>query len=181
MKMEQTWGEYWSEIKDEIWESAMTEAHEKMGYYKGEYVDDWDELVWYAKKIHREYKEIEYSDWQLNLCNDAHDKHKEYLQSKMWNKIRFEVLERDKFRCVECGKSAEDVHHVDYKYLGTDMESDYCVSLCKTCHKEKHKDGGAWAKCTKCQTQMVVSKDRKSCWCVNPSCRDGRDNIKLEA
>jgi len=123
------------------WEEAMEEAREELGYYPNEYVEDWDELIENARDVYEYYKQEEYE----GFCEDAYYKHQEYLKSDRWKKLRLKVLERDKFVCKDCSKKASlnyyiilDVHHTNYDYIETKEEINYCISLCRECHKKRH-------------------------------------------
>ena len=64
----------------------------------------------------------------------------ELLRDPRWQKKRLEVLQRDSFRCTDCGDetSTLHVHHLLYKqnkmpweYLNCDL-----TTLCENCHTE---------------------------------------------
>ena len=58
---------------------------------------------------------------------------------KGWGVFRRKVLERDGYRCRECGKAGKlEVHHVKPVYTHPDLELNpsNCISLCVDCHKE---------------------------------------------
>lgn len=69
-----------------------------------------------------------------------------YIRSKYWREVvRAAVLERDGYRCVCCGRTAEEanltVHHSTYDCLYHEMEGDNLrklVTLCQYCHKGIH-------------------------------------------
>jgi 5-methylcytosine-specific restriction endonuclease McrA len=73
-----------------------------------------------------------------------------YLTSNHWKRLRLWRLAKDKFKCVKCGKRAEDnLLHVDHLRYGKrigDERLDDLQSLCEGCHKLKTKmfsmDGG---------------------------------------
>lgn len=57
-------------------------------------------------------------------------------------KKRLQILERDLFKCVDCGK-IDISHHIDHeyylKYSSPWQVPDSClVTLCKNCHKKRH-------------------------------------------
>ncbi len=65
-----------------------------------------------------------------------------YLQSDKWKNIREEVLKRDRYLCCDCLaegiiKHAECVHHMDYDFLHTLREKEFCISLCNNCHEAR--------------------------------------------
>lgn len=59
-----------------------------------------------------------------------------------WSKIRKSILERDKWRCVECGSNIRGrnahVHHKLPKAIGGSNEPENLISLCSSCHSLKH-------------------------------------------
>ena len=69
------------------------------------------------------------------------------LQDERWHNKRNTILERDKHRCVKCGKTTTlQVHHKYYnkypdgkKVNPWDYPNDALITLCDECHKEVHK------------------------------------------
>jgi len=89
----------------------------------------------------------------------ASDAHRDYLNSPEWKTKRERVMKRDKYYCRDClvfipqikklfkdfifeeidfARRASQVHHLDYSFLNTPYEIDYCISLCEECHKKRH-------------------------------------------
>ncbi len=61
----------------------------------------------------------------------------EYLDSKLWSKIRRRILKRDNNICQLCGKKANSVHHRSYAYEVIIGEGDnQLISLCNKCHTD---------------------------------------------
>ena len=61
------------------------------------------------------------------------------IGSRAWEGIRRAALDRDNWRCRECGRAgAMQVHHVISVYLGGSDEFSNLVSLCRGCHAAKH-------------------------------------------
>lgn len=59
---------------------------------------------------------------------------------KQYRKMRVKALERDEYRCVECGKDEElHVHHKVHRENGGTNDLENLETLCKWCHAEKHK------------------------------------------
>ena len=116
------------------WDEAIDEAKERLGYYPDDYIKDWDEVVETARYIFDTENDLEYED----LCYESRMIYKKYLKSDIWKKLRKKIMVRDKNICVDCGGKATEVHHLNYNYLHTEKESDYCVSLCHNCHKKRH-------------------------------------------
>lgn len=63
------------------------------------------------------------------------------LQNGQWQKKRLEILQRDSFKCLNCG-SADSlvVHHLYYRYglKPWQYKSDSLVTLCGICHTKLH-------------------------------------------
>lgn len=75
-------------------------------------------------------------------------KYYDYLQSKKWQKIRFKVAKRAKFKCECCEKKCTDkktlkgfqVHHMTYENLYDEKKHmEDLVFLCKDCHEKTTK------------------------------------------
>lgn len=54
-----------------------------------------------------------------------------------WNKLRLEVLIRDNYQCVYCGREATEADHVYPKALGGKDSIDNLVAACKECNGGK--------------------------------------------
>lgn len=59
-------------------------------------------------------------------------------QKNGWWDIRKKVLERDNYKCVYCGNSAEEVHHLIPLSRGGTTTMSNLISLCKSCHDKQH-------------------------------------------
>lgn len=68
---------------------------------------------------------------------------------KIKDYVQVAVLERDHFKCVECGWSHEDtqpsdprthleLHHIRHHARGGSNEADNLITLCNVCHKRHH-------------------------------------------
>lgn len=63
-----------------------------------------------------------------------------YLKSEAWQRKRYVVMKRDNWRCVYCGSKATQVHHKRYAKYNIGKEPiDWLVSICNSCHQEKHR------------------------------------------
>ena len=53
-----------------------------------------------------------------------------------WENIRNQILERDNYKCIVCGKPATQVHHIHLRSKRKDLiyEKHNLVSLCSKCH-----------------------------------------------
>lgn len=56
-----------------------------------------------------------------------------------WEEVRNQVLERDNYKCVVCGKPATQVHHIHLRSKRKDLlyEMNNLVSVCSKCHFHK--------------------------------------------
>jgi 5-methylcytosine-specific restriction endonuclease McrA len=61
------------------------------------------------------------------------------LQPDSYIRLCRQVLERDNWRCQNCGVASElQIHHIQFRsHLGDDREENL-VTLCAACHKELH-------------------------------------------
>ena len=72
------------------------------------------------------------------LITDRSERQKLY-RSKRWARIRREILERDGYRCRQCGRAGRlEVDHIEPMARGgSDTDSDNLQSLCRECHISK--------------------------------------------
>lgn len=65
-----------------------------------------------------------------------------------WQKLRLEVMQRDHWSCVACGRDDQElhVHHIEYRRELWDTPKDLLQTLCHGCHKAlgAHKKGGVF-------------------------------------
>lgn len=56
-----------------------------------------------------------------------------------WEEIRNQVLMRDEYKCIVCGKPATQVHHIHLRSKRKDLmyEMNNLVSICSKCHFHK--------------------------------------------
>ena len=61
------------------------------------------------------------------------------LDRRRWSKVRLQVLERDGYRCVDCGKAGRlEVDHIMPAYRGGSLyDLANLQALCKSCHISK--------------------------------------------
>jgi len=62
------------------------------------------------------------------------------LQSGTWQERRLRIMERDKFKCVKCGKKDYlEIHHIDYwdEHKAWEYPDDMLLTLCRPCHSEE--------------------------------------------
>ena len=69
---------------------------------------------------------------------------KAFYNSKEWKDVRELVLKRDAYLCVNCGKPAEEVHHVvrltptNIDHVSVALNPANLISLCRACHMDIH-------------------------------------------
>lgn len=63
------------------------------------------------------------------------------LKHPKWQKKRLKILERDDFTCQVCGDKETElhVHHNSYKGNPWNIDDSELITVCKFCHKLKHK------------------------------------------
>ena len=64
------------------------------------------------------------------------------IPSRTWLRVRRRILDRDGYRCRECGKPGRlEVHHrVPLARGGAALDPDNLLTLCACCHKRQHTD-----------------------------------------
>ncbi len=73
----------------------------------------------------------------MNASHDSNRRYREYLESTTWKETRRRKLTSVGHRCERCGRTAWHVHHLDYRNLGREDNSDL-RALCGRCHQEEH-------------------------------------------
>ena len=67
-------------------------------------------------------------------------RHHKAFPTGRWAAIRREVLERDGWRCRECGKPGRlEVHHLEPLHKGGSNDVGNLVALCRGCHIAAHR------------------------------------------
>jgi 5-methylcytosine-specific restriction endonuclease McrA len=63
------------------------------------------------------------------------------LSSDFYRKLHHEVLERDGWRCQNCGTSeCLQVHHIRSRSLLGDDTDENLITLCAECHSKVHRN-----------------------------------------
>ena len=58
-----------------------------------------------------------------------------FYKSEYWQIVRTTILKRDEFRCARCHGDANQVHHLNYRYVGQDhLYPKSLISVCRSCH-----------------------------------------------
>lgn len=62
---------------------------------------------------------------------------------RKWEEIRQKVLERDKYKCIVCGKPATQVHHIHLRSKRRDLlyEMNNLVAICDEHHQHSSTEG----------------------------------------
>jgi hypothetical protein len=114
-----------------------------------------DELHYVAKiqEHPRRIRELAEQGWQIASQYEQGDlRPGEYvltslerlpLKARQHIKLRYEILERDKFRCADCGSVAGpgvtlQVHHKQLVSQKGTNEPDNLITLCNSCHAGRH-------------------------------------------
>lgn len=78
--------------------------------------------------------------------------YKEQLLDPRWQRVRLEVMTRDKWKCRKCKSSIKtlNVHHKEYLKGRMAWEYDYgnLETLCHLCHKGEHEEVRVYATAT---------------------------------
>ena len=65
-----------------------------------------------------------------------------YLQSSIWSQKRNQILQRDNYACVHCGRHTSlNVHHIRYSNIFNEQPADL-LTLCSDCHMALHERVG---------------------------------------
>lgn len=65
--------------------------------------------------------------------------YEKYLRSNHWRTLRGKALERDGYKCCQCGSTFPlHVHHKRYRPKLTDCVMDDVLTLCGPCHEKEH-------------------------------------------
>ena len=78
-----------------------------------------------------------------NLAKNTELKKQNDKSKAKWEKVRNQVLERDNYKCVVCGKPATQVHHIHLRSKRKDLiyEINNLVSLCNEHHQHQSIEG----------------------------------------
>ena len=103
------------------------------------------------------------------------------LNDPRWQKLRLQVMDRDKWSCVACGCSTKPlhVHHIAYSGEPWEVDMEDLQTLCDRCHSEigKHPMGGAYYS-TAFDVEygnivMLSFKHCPICGCTSQDCHSG--------
>lgn len=99
--------------------------------------------VWHPKQVTcgnvvcgRKYYKVRHND---KIKKDA----KKYREQRWFSNLREKVLQRDKYKCNQCGAIAKSnsVHHKDGKgrgFITPNNILDNLITLCNSCHQKEH-------------------------------------------
>lgn len=75
---------------------------------------------------------------------EGFDGYTRYLRSDEWRELKRKVLQRDGYKCRNCGSSVGlQVHHKSYDRFGGESLDDL-ITLCVVCHKGVEHNKTAW-------------------------------------
>lgn len=84
-----------------------------------------------------------YNKRKIIYCKDTNETvtGEQYLNSKHWRILRKKIYDKYNGKCKKCHKTFDsqhmNVHHLTYKRIGKEKESDL-VLLCEKCHSKIH-------------------------------------------
>ena len=71
---------------------------------------------------------------QIRSKNPRH-----WLTRESYRQLHRQVLERDKWRCQNCGATQHlQVHHIVFRSRSGGDEEENLITLCAECHRRKH-------------------------------------------
>lgn len=87
-------------------------------------------------KVDRTYKDT----WETRDKSLLGKSYRDFLKSSHWKKVKAKTLRRKKYsKCKFCGSTKNiELHHSNYKWLGTKDELRSVIPLCRTHHQEVH-------------------------------------------
>lgn len=106
---------------------------------------------------------IDYFQRDMLVSKLGYANYNHYLQSKMWNRIRKRVLERDEYACCVCNGTANQVHHRVYtedNIFG--IKLDGMVSICAGCHRKAEFNGNRKVTLQKANAWIDKTKKKKN-------------------
>jgi len=78
----------------------------------------------------------ERNDWLEERKLDTQKEH-----NKGWDRVKKAVLERDQYKCRECGSTKDlEVHHMRLWIKVKEHKEEDLITLCYTCHRNHHKN-----------------------------------------
>jgi 5-methylcytosine-specific restriction endonuclease McrA len=64
------------------------------------------------------------------------------LEAEEYSHLRLQILERDGWRCQQCGRRTQlEVHHTHRRSRGGDDREENLLTLCRVCHHGEHEVG----------------------------------------
>ena len=83
-----------------------------------------------SKQVKKPYKKL------------SKEEYAKALQHPKWQRKRLKIMERDKWRCKDCGNTEAQlhVHHLHYscKFPWQELNTNL-ITLCNSCHAKAHK------------------------------------------
>lgn len=82
------------------------------------------------------------SDMKVVLPKSPRKSYSELLRDPRWQKKRLQILERDGWKCLDCGDESKtlNVHHHTYRNGAApwDYKDSNFGTFCEDCHKRRH-------------------------------------------
>ena len=61
------------------------------------------------------------------------------LDSQAYEQLRLQILERDSWRCQNCGSMQHlEIHHKEFRSHSGDHSEENLITLCEQCHRFLH-------------------------------------------
>lgn len=121
----------------------------------------------------KNHERISKSKREWHLKNMTPEKQKRKREQDWFDGKREKILERDGYRCSECGESQQSkltVHHIDGNGRGSESPNnndDNLITLCRSCHAKIHHTLDRWAQkydcCEICGTTKIPHNARGLC------------------
>ncbi len=79
--------------------------------------------------------EASHAEWLGNGGRTFYQARPDFYESQYWNLVREAVLNSRGFKCCRCGGEANQVHHLNYDFIGEDhFHPETLVAICRPCH-----------------------------------------------
>ena len=104
------------------------------------------------------------------------EEYRELRKDGRWQRKRLEIMQRDDFKCRECGTTNDlNVHHIRYieGRLPWEYDNGDLVTLCGTCHKALHEEVRRKHDCGQCKffvQEFLLDNDESFCFDYDGYC-----------
>jgi len=108
-----------------------------------DYVKGLSDIATYDFKIMKDranaMKKSGYGYIKIRFKRLMKNEYSRYLTTRYWKLISKEKKRLDNYKCVECGKDCDVVHHTTYDHVGEEFNYMFDLkSLCHDCHRNIH-------------------------------------------